>query len=411
MTTINRDYPDGKAITVKGVKKVFKLPHEYNNSLKNRLINFKKRGYETQVALKDISFNVKKGEFFGIVGRNGSGKSTLLKILAGIYTADEGSVEIDGNLTPFIELGVGFNHQLSGRDNVFLNGALLGFTRKEMEIMYDDIVEFAELGNFMDQKLKNYSSGMQVRLAFSIAIRTSTDILILDEVLAVGDASFQQKCFDYFMNLKQEKKTVVLVTHDMGAVRQYCDRAVMIEGGLITEEGSPEKVAAAYQKLFIDEVDLQSTRDNVQDGHWGTGEITVKDTSSTVSERSVIISTSYIAHVDIENPVLGISIYSPSGQGLVDANTYQSKKRTGSIKKGQIIYVTWEIPNIFVKGKYRISTGCTDSSMRRTLDQVAHSGSFRVNRDTPTGGIVFPQVKIKNFKYSKSTQRTEVLNG
>jgi ABC-2 type transport system ATP-binding protein len=236
------------AISVSNVSKSFKIPHEQGNSLKSKLINFRKRGYEVQHALSDVSFDVKKGEFFGIVGRNGSGKSTLLKMLSGIYTPDSGSIEVNGKLTPFIELGVGFNPELSGRDNVFLNGALLGFTRKEMADMYDDIVEFAELERFMDQKLKNYSSGMQVRLAFSIAIRANTDILVLDEVLAVGDEAFQRKCNEYFAEVKRSDKTVVLVTHDMSAVRKYCDRAILIHDSEVTVSGSPEDVANEYSK-------------------------------------------------------------------------------------------------------------------------------------------------------------------
>src|SRR6201996_9309255 len=181
---------DDIAIKVNHVSKDFKLPHEKNNSIKSAAVNFYKRnkGYEIQNALKDISFEIKKGEFFGIVGRNGSGKSTLLKMLAGIYTPTRGNIQVNGKLTPFIELGVGFNPELTGRENVFLNGALLGFNRKEMDVMYDDIVAFAEIEKFMDQKLKNYSSGMQVRLAFSIATRAQSDILLIDEVLAVGDA-------------------------------------------------------------------------------------------------------------------------------------------------------------------------------------------------------------------------------
>jgi ABC-2 type transport system ATP-binding protein len=184
---------DEVAIKVENVSKTFKLPHEKANSLKSAVVNFwhSDRTFENQKALSDISFEVKKGEFFGIVGRNGSGKSTLLKLLAGIYTPSKGEIRINGKLTPFIELGVGFNPELTGRENVFLNGALLGFSRKEMEVMYEDIVKFAELRRFMDQKLKNYSSGMQVRLAFSIAIRAQSDILVLDEVLAVGDSNFQ----------------------------------------------------------------------------------------------------------------------------------------------------------------------------------------------------------------------------
>jgi len=178
----------------------------------------------------------------GVVGRNGSGKSTLLKLLSGIYTPTKGSITVKGKLTPFIELGVGFNPELSGRDNVYLNGALLGFSRAEMGEKYDEIVAFSELERFMDQKLKNYSSGMQVRLAFSIAIQTNTDILVLDEVLAVGDEAFQRKCFDYFKQIKAQKKTVILVTHDMASVRRFCNRAIMIDNGKVVADGQPEEV-------------------------------------------------------------------------------------------------------------------------------------------------------------------------
>jgi len=187
------------AVKVSQLSKSFKLPHEKNTSIKNFVTNpLKKRRFEKQEVLNGINFEIKKGEFFGIVGRNGSGKSTLLKLLAGIYSPNNGQGRVNGKLTPFIELGVGFNPELTGQENVFLNGALLGFNRIEMNEMYDEIVEFAELERFMDQKLKNYSSGMQVRLAFSIAIRANSDILVLDEVLAVGDYNFQQKCFEYF---------------------------------------------------------------------------------------------------------------------------------------------------------------------------------------------------------------------
>jgi ABC-2 type transport system ATP-binding protein len=215
----------------------------------------RKKGYEKQHVLKSVSFEINKGDFFGIVGRNGSGKSTLLKILSGIYTPDSGIVQKVGSLVPFIELGVGFNPELTGRENIFLNGALLGFSKKQMEGMYDDIVDFAELHRFMDQKLKNYSSGMQVRLAFSIAIKAQGDILVLDEVLAVGDEAFQRKCYQYFAELKKNKKTVILVTHDMSSVQRFCNKAIMIEKGEIVEMGSPATVSQKYSELFLDKDD------------------------------------------------------------------------------------------------------------------------------------------------------------
>lgn len=242
------------AVSIKNVKKRFDLPHEKEDSLKLKVISKlggkSNNGYSEYKALNDISFDIKKGEFIGILGRNGAGKSTLLKIIAEIYQPTSGSIKVNGKLVPFIELGVGFNSNLSGRDNVYLNGAMLGFTRKEIDAMYDDIVAFAELEKFMDQKLKNYSSGMQVRLAFSVAIKANADILLLDEVLAVGDASFQKKCYDYFDSLKEDKKTIIFVTHNMGAVRQYCTRAVLIEGGKVVADGSPNEVSVKYEELF-----------------------------------------------------------------------------------------------------------------------------------------------------------------
>lgn len=239
------------AIKVSDVSKTFKLPHEKQNSIKGLFISMfhGKRSYEKQQVLKSVSFEIKKGEFFGVVGRNGSGKSTLLKLIAGIYTPDAGHIHIDGNLTPFIELGVGFNPELTGRENVFLNGALLGYSRKEMLAMYEDIVGFAELERFMDQKLKNYSSGMQVRLAFSIAVKAKNDILVFDEVLAVGDQAFQQKCLKVFEEYKRMKQTVVFVTHDMSAVQHFCDRAVLINEGEFVTYGNVDKVVAHYHKL------------------------------------------------------------------------------------------------------------------------------------------------------------------
>lgn len=241
-----------QAILVRDLYKSFKLPHQQHNSLKQVVINIfkRKRGYEMQHVLNDISFEVKKGDFFGIVGRNGSGKSTLLKLLAGIYAPDSGHIQINGNLTPFIELGVGFNPELTGRENIFMNGALLGFGRQEMEAMYDEIVDFAELHNFMDQKLKNYSSGMQVRLAFSIAIKSNSSILLFDEVLAVGDTDFQAKCYDYFRDIKESKdKTVVLVTHDMAAVQKFCTKALVLQDGKILFMGDANEAAVSYQTL------------------------------------------------------------------------------------------------------------------------------------------------------------------
>jgi len=243
----NLEQKSDVAISVKNVSKQFSIPHEKINSIKIAFINlFKKNAYESFYALKDVSFEVKKGEFFGILGRNGSGKSTLLKILAGVYTANKGHIKIDGLVSPFLELGIGFNPELSGRDNIYLNATVLGLTEKEIDAKFDSIVAFSELERFIDQKIKNYSSGMQVRLAFSVAIHANREILLMDEVLAVGDSNFQSKCLREFAKYKEQGKTVILVTHDIGTVQRYCDRAMLLRGGEISMIGNPQDVGNEY---------------------------------------------------------------------------------------------------------------------------------------------------------------------
>lgn len=243
-------------VEINNIHKEFVLPYSRNSTFKQTVVNIVKKNKKiTNKVLDGVSFNVNEGDFFGIVGRNGSGKSTLLKLIAGVYFPTSGSIKINGGLTPFIELGVGFNPELSGRDNVYLNGALLGFNRKQMDAMYDEIVAFAELEPFMDQKLKNYSSGMQVRLAFSIAIKAKNQTLIFDEVLAVGDEAFQRKCLDVFEKYKAEGQTVILVTHSMDIVRRFCNRAMLINEGKIIKIGNPIEVADNYTKLNQSEIE------------------------------------------------------------------------------------------------------------------------------------------------------------
>ncbi len=235
-------------IKVRNASKIFRIPHKKIDSLRSVFVNMGKgiTAYEEFNALKDISFEVKKGEFFGIIGKNGSGKSTLLKILAGVYSQDKGEVEINGLISPFLELGIGFNPELSGRDNIYLNATVLGLTEKEIDKKFDDIVKFAELEKFIDQQLKNYSSGMSVRLAFSVSIHANRDILFMDEVLAVGDSNFQKKCIDIFEGYSDTNRTVVLVTHDIGAVRKYCDRAMLLHNGKMIKIGKVDDVCDEY---------------------------------------------------------------------------------------------------------------------------------------------------------------------
>ena len=249
------------AVRVNHVSKSFKLPTESSSSLRTTLVNRFKgiKGYTEQKVLKDISFDVEKGDFFGIVGRNGSGKSTLLKIISQIYVPEKGKVDVNGKLVSFIELGVGFNPELTGRENVYLNGAMLGFSESEVDDMYQEIVDFAELHKFMNQKLKNYSSGMQVRLAFSVAIQAKSDILVLDEILAVGDEAFQRKSQEFFDEIRQDKdKTVILVTHDMNAIQRYCNKVVYIKDGYLDRAETIQDVTTHYS-----EDNLSANRDKV----------------------------------------------------------------------------------------------------------------------------------------------------
>jgi ABC-type polysaccharide/polyol phosphate transport system ATPase subunit len=239
--------PDVAATNVEGVSKIFRLPHERRTTFKEHFLRpFQRDGYDEQRALQDVTFRVEPGEFFGIIGPNGSGKSTLLKIIAGIYRQDAGTVTVNGLLSPFIELGVGFNPELTARDNIRINGTLLGLTRRELDARFEDIVAFSELERFIDRKLKNFSSGMQVRLAYAIAIQVDFDILLLDEVLAVGDESFQQKCLETFTRFQADGKTIVLVTHNLSLIEQFADRALLLSEGQVQALGDPRDVIARY---------------------------------------------------------------------------------------------------------------------------------------------------------------------
>lgn len=235
------------AIELRGISKSFRIPHEVRDTVREHFLHpFKRTDYEKNEVLREVSFAIKRGECFGIVGRNGCGKTTLLKTIARIYRPDEGEVVVNGLLSPFIELGVGFNPELSARDNVMISGALLGLSKRELLERFDEIIAFAELERFVDQRLKNYSSGMQVRLAYSVAIQVPFDILLVDEVLAVGDARFQQKCAQTFDEFRAAGKTVVLVTHDPHAVRVHCERAMLLENGTVDSIGSAGDVVARY---------------------------------------------------------------------------------------------------------------------------------------------------------------------
>jgi ABC-2 type transport system ATP-binding protein len=239
-------------IIARNISKSFLIPHEKINTVRGIVVNVlkKRRSYEIFRALDNVSFEVLKGECFGIIGRNGSGKSTLLKILAGIYEPDAGSITIKGKIAPFLELGIGFDPELSGRDNIYLNGTILGLSRHQIEECYDNIVEYSELKRFIDQKLNNYSSGMQVRLAFSVAIHANREILLLDEVLAVGDENFQKKCIREFEKHRHLDKTVLLVSHNLENILNYCDRALLLDNGKVVNIGTPKDIVELYRSRY-----------------------------------------------------------------------------------------------------------------------------------------------------------------
>lgn len=337
------------ALEVKNVSKSFRLPTEQASGIKQAFVNWTKgiKGYKEQKVLKDISFKVKKGDFYGIVGRNGSGKSTLLKIISQIYTPESGTVKVDGTLVPFIELGVGFNPELTGRENIYLNGALLGFSKEEISAMYNEIVEFAELEEFMDQKLKNYSSGMQVRLAFSIAIKAQGDILVLDEVLAVGDEAFQRKCNDFFENIKKDKtKTVILVTHSMADVKKYCNNAIFIADGMISESGDVDKVAEKYIASNLDTLNSRNIHNSNTDDNSSSIKI--------VGNKPIIHHGEYF-EADIE--------YSYNGDAeLYIAYTLQDEGRGG---------------RVYDSGHVKVSSDNSVFNIRISLDNF-NSTDFRV---------------------------------
>lgn len=366
------------AVIVKNLTKTFKIPTEASNGIKQKLINTLKgkKGYRNFTPLRDISLTINEGEFFGIVGRNGSGKSTLLKTMAGIYTPTSGDVHVNGTLVPFIELGVGFNPELSGRENVFMNGALLGFSREEMEAMYDEIVAFAEIGDFMDERLKNYSSGMQVRLAFAIAVKAEGHILLLDEVLAVGDEAFQRKCYDYFEQIKAKKQTVILVTHDMRTVEQFCTRAMLLRDGNIEMIGSPSDVAAEYTQENQERIKKQG---HIRQTESHVANVSIKTQKKNVDEKAFYVGdtlkvlVSWDKMSDVEN--VGISIHKQSGERMFATNTFATDLQEKIKKKKSC---TYEVDLHLAPGTYYVRARLMGDSPHKTVELINNGPLFDV---------------------------------
>ncbi|MDB5178136.1 MAG: transporter ATP-binding protein [Patescibacteria group bacterium] len=371
------------AIAVSGVSKTFKLPHERYSSLKqNALHIFTKRRYSQFKAVEDINFEVRRGEFFGIVGRNGCGKSTLLKMLAGIYVPTKGSVRINGSLSPFIELGVGFNPELTARDNVFLNGAILGLNRKEIAAKFDDIIGFAELEEFVDQKLKNFSSGMQVRLAFSIAIQAQSEILLVDEVLAVGDSSFQKKCFDVFRRLKKKGTTIVFVTHDMANVQEFCDRVLVMSEGKKLALTGPDQASDLYNRLNAQN-DLDEMEQLNERNRWGTERVKVRTVEflDGTGKPNRILTTGepMTLRVELEPtkldvPLLvGLALYQADGTHVAGPNSDGVKIQSG---ERFIEFTVDKLP--LTEGTYTATVALFDKKGAETFDYIDKGFSFAV---------------------------------
>jgi ABC-type polysaccharide/polyol phosphate transport system ATPase subunit len=355
------------SLRVAGLDKTFRMPHHRVHTLKERALHpLRRTSFDEFRVLRDISFEVLQGEFFGIVGRNGSGKSTLLKCMAGIYKTDAGYIEVAGRLSPFIELGVGFNPDLTARDNIIINAVMMGLTPREARGRLDDVVAFAELERFVDQKLKNYSSGMQVRLAFSVMVQSDPDVMLIDEVLAVGDAAFQQKCIDVFYRLRGEGKTIVLVTHEMGLVERFCHRAMKLSGGDITHIGDPAEIGRAYMS------------ENFADYQGGVGEgstspeVWLADSSVTDSRGERVDAVGYgewmALNVAIEardvvkDPGVSIWLSNEDGVRVFSAGAREDGEALGDLSPGERVQFSVAVQNRLSAGRYYVGCGVTRGS-------------------------------------------------
>jgi ABC-type polysaccharide/polyol phosphate transport system ATPase subunit len=390
-------------IIVDRVSKTFRVPEERTHTLKERVLHpLRHTGHESFTALRDVSFAIERGEFFGIVGRNGSGKSTLLKCLAGIYAVDRGRIWCRGRMSPFIELGVGFNPDLAALDNVVMNGIMLGLTPQQARDRYEEVIEFAELEEFQDLKLKNYSSGMHVRLAFSVAIQVDADILLIDEVLAVGDAAFQQKCFDVFNRLRDEGRTIVFVTHDMGSVNRFCHRALLLERGEVVALGEPHEVADHYLALNFDRDGAAAApeQDERLAAEWaGSHEARILEawTEDRDGRRQNVcpqgerlrFKASVAIESAIEDPAFTVELEDEWGTKMFIATTAVENERSGRFEAGEQVVFTVDFENHLSPGKYYPTVNVT----RRgggldVIHRVRRMATITVFGSTAQGGVV-----------------------
>lgn len=391
--------PTSPAVVVDGVSKSFRLPHERVHTLKERALHpFKRRGHDRLDALNDVSFAVQPGEFFGIVGRNGSGKSTLLKCLAGIYRADSGRILVDGRLSTFIELGVGFNPDLAARDNVTINGIMLGLSPREARARFDRIIEFAELEDFVDLKLKNYSSGMQVRLAFSVMIQVDADVLLIDEVLAVGDASFQQKCFEVFHRLREQGKTILFVTHDMDAVKRFCHRAMLIENGEMRLIGDPERVGTHYMELNFGRDRTAEATEPDEEERFGSQEAEIVEawfeqedgrrTEHVHQGRKLTFRMRIAFRRRVENPIVAFLLENEQRTTLFATSNEDGGVLTGVHEPGEEAVFSVTLDNPFAPGRLYATPWMLHDGASGIIDRRPRFASVVVSALHRSGGLV-----------------------
>jgi ABC-2 type transport system ATP-binding protein len=378
----------GAVVRADGVWKKFRLYHERNQSLKSAVMRRGRARYEDFWALNDVSFEVHPGTTFALVGHNGSGKSTMLKCLAKILRPEKGEVAVDGKMSALLELGAGFHPELSGRENVFLNGAILGLTKRELERKFDEIVGFAGLEQFIDMPVKNYSSGMYVRLGFSVAINVDPDVLLIDEVLAVGDEEFQRKCLERVADLRSQGKTIVVVTHSLMTVRSLCDEAVWLEHGNVREMGKADQVADAY--LGQVHVDLKAQED--ANPRTGAGRVQLtglevldaggRPVDQVCTGDKITLRLHYDASEPVENPVFSFSVHTPDGVLLTGPNTKEAAVRVDQITGSGVVDL--EVPQLMLLlGNYDLSAECTNDTVTHSYDRLQRRLRFDVKPGTP----------------------------
>jgi ABC-type polysaccharide/polyol phosphate transport system ATPase subunit len=382
------------AVSVEGVSKTFRLPHQQYSTLKERALHpLRRTTYDELRAVQDISLEIAEGEFFGIVGRNGSGKSTLLKCIAGIYRVDTGRISVAGRLSPFIELGVGFNPDLNARDNVIINAIMLGLSRKQAMARFEHVVAFAELEGFMDLRLKNYSSGMMVRLAFATAIQVDAEVLLIDEVLAVGDAAFQQKCFEEFFRLKREGKTIVFVSHDMYSVERFCNRAMLMEHGQMTKIGDPRVIGRAYHELNFGKL----AHDAPAESHSASGTAIAdawfenaggERVTSASQEESLSMCFEARLGEDLKEPVFAVTLRTEIGHTIIVARSDQHSHVSGSFKAGESVVVRFAIPNWLTPARYLLTPSLAREGTGEDALALVEDMASIVVHGTGSGGIL-----------------------